>query len=393
MNLISNGKILSKTLTKLMNQHECVQFAIAWATSGNKVYQEILKNKSRITRSVIGIESYITEPQVLTDYVNDSRVKFVLNKTGIFHPKVYVFRTGDDWDLLIGSANMTNGGFRSNTELMLHLSSDDSSEHVFEDTCQEIDSYWKRGKIISKKEIEKYSRLYNLNTSKITEILKPALAKSKPYIETDIIPMSWSEFFNKVKKDPHHGFEKRCQLLSEVRKLFYETDEYCEMGLEERKMVAGLPTKRHPHSEWFGGMKGSGYFHQAVNNNNQYLSSALNCIPKAGKISKSLYLEYISEYKKAFLNGRHGLATATRLLAMKRPDFFVCLDGANKKQLCKDFGISEYTLTYEKYWDEIVVRIMDSVWWNEEKPKQKRQQMVWGARAAMLDAIYYAPTN
>jgi len=83
------------------------------------------------------------------------------------------------------------------------------------------------------------------------------------------------------------------------------------------------------------------------------------------------------------------LATATRLLAMKRPDVFVCLDSKNRSALCKDFGVVQSKLDYDRYWNEIVERIFDSDWWINPKPKDDIEKDVSNSRAAFLDSIYY----
>ena len=125
-----------------------------------------------------------------------------------------------------------------------------------------------------------------------------------------------------------------------------------------------------------------------INDNDEKLSLALELIPLSGSITREIYLQYIEQYKQAFPQGRHGVATASRLLAMKRPDTFVCLDKKNKGWLCDDFRIS-HTVGYEKYWDSIIARIMESAWWNSLPPASPVEREVWEARAAFLDSIYY----
>jgi hypothetical protein len=130
-------------------------------------------------------------------------------------------------------------------------------------------------------------------------------------------------------------------------------------------------------------------FESAIKNNDENLSLALDLIPPVGDISREMYLDYIEQYKEAFPKGRHGIATATRLLAMKRPDIFLCFDQLNKKGLCTAFGISR-NVGYEKYWDSIIDRIRkEARWWNAPAPPPGVERDVWEARAAFLDSIYY----
>jgi hypothetical protein len=138
-------------------------------------------------------------------------------------------------------------------------------------------------------------------------------------------------------------------------------------------------------------MKGAGYYRQAVNDNNPHLSRALDKVPLQGLVSRSQYEEYLEEFIKAFPKGRHGIATASRLLALKRPDQFVCFDSKNQRELCNNFGIKQTGMDYERYLDEIVDRIIDSPWWNAPRPNNKRDGDLWDGRAAMLDSIFYRP--
>jgi hypothetical protein len=80
----------------------------------------------------------------------------------------------------------------------------------------------------------------------------------------------------------------------------------------------------------------------------------LDWTPLGGPVQRGDYEAFIRGYKAAFpkRNGqpfRHGLATATRLLAMKRPDYFVCLDKANQPGLSREFGIAINHHDYDAY--------------------------------------------
>ncbi|MDF4381988.1 hypothetical protein P3440_23170, partial [Vibrio parahaemolyticus] len=76
--------------------------------------------------------------------------------------------------------------------------------------------------------------------------------------------------------------------------------------------------------------------------------------------------------------------------AMKRPDFFVCIDSKNNRAMCADFGIKVSGMTYEeRYWDELISRIHESVWFDSQEPSKKLEKRVWRGRVALLDCIFY----
>lgn len=135
-------------------------------------------------------------------------------------------------------------------------------------------------------------------------------------------------------------------------------------------------------------MVGAGKFQNRINTNNIFISNALDTIPLQGNIYKSDYNSFVDLFQQAFPDGGAGVAIASRLLAMKRPDYFVCLDKQNRPKLCNEFGIST-TVTFDEYWDDIVERIVDSVWWSSERPTDDIETQAWLGRTAMLDTIFY----
>jgi hypothetical protein len=319
----------------------------------------------------------------------------MLQPKGVFHPKIYVFWNAMNWEALIGSANLTSGALTDNTEVMVLFSDADGNASVLkEQLLGVIDGYWAQATVITKEESRSYRAIWERQQPALRR-LSGQYGKSsvrKPPTDSTVMSMTWSTFLATVRKDPHHGFEERCQLLELVRTAFLEHSDFHSMELGLRKTIAGLPNGFDSRWGWFGSMKGAGYYHQAVNENNTHLSRALDKIPLNGSVSKSQYEEYLSEFMKAFPHGGHGVAVASRLLALKRPDQFVCFDSKNQRNLCEDFGIKQTVMmTYDRYWEEIIERIIDSPWWNSPCPSIEGDAIVWNGRAAMLDAIFYEP--
>lgn len=392
MKLISSNNKLVRTLSRLIESHSEATFAVAWASSGNPVFDLVQEHSSKITRAVIGTHFYQTHPDVLDTFQGKTNVRFVLQPSGVFHPKLYLFLSEDRWEALIGSANLTSGALSTNSEVMLLIGdNEDCSYSIQDEIVKLIDRYWQMASSIERREAAAYREIWNRKQPAIRRLTGQygSSNTTKPLTASSIMSMTWNRYFNAVRADPHHGFEERCELLATVADAFKMHRAFASMPLPVRKTIAGLPNDKDSRWGWFGSMRGAGYYHQAVNENNMHLSKALDEIPLRGIVTRAAYERYIDELIKVFPNGRHGVGIASRLLALKRPDQFVCLDSKNQRGLCHDFGIIMKGMNYDRYWDEIIERVLDTPWWNARRPNNANQAAVWDGRAAMLDAIFY----
>ncbi len=398
MALITNGQTLSNLLIKCIEKHNTITFATAWASANTDVINTLYENKSKIKKSAIGTHFYQTHPDVLEIFIDFNQVHFVLQPSGVFHPKAYLFQSKDSWDIILGSANMTHGAFTRNQEMTLHLSSrkNDNFDNLVSDIKKTIHAMWSSGEKMTSKKFENYKSMHNIQKSKIQSIsgtYGEEKVKKSP-LDSSVLNYSWDKYVHKVKIDEHHGVKDRCEILAEAQEQF-ATSTFSKMSLEWRKAIAGLDNDFNGKDfKWFGSMSGAGKFANRIINNNENISKALDKIPLVGAVTSQNYFDYIDSFLEAFPNDRDGLAGVTRLLALKRPDYFVCLNQRNSQQLCKNFGISNIYGTddkYKHYWERVIERILDSRWWNAPCPKNVLEKKIWDGRVAMLDAIFYTP--
>jgi len=396
MKLISTNAALKSNLIRLSKKYPNISFGTAWASAGTEVFNELVQAKANIRCAVIGTHFYQTDPDVLDEFVGSLTVKFVLQPQGVFHPKVFAFWDDSSWEVLIGSANLTAGAITKNTELSTLISDKDGFPELLNDTLSIINGYTTDARTISQVEADNYRQIWNLK-ARAREKLEGnfgGVAPTKPEVDSPVMSMDWRTFYNQIQEDQTHGFEERLAMLNAIGKAFASAPHFNDISFEERLGIAGLRSKVIKHSEWFGSMVGAGKFYKLMNKSEPAFSIALDAIPSRGAVTKSEYDTFISEYLKAFPNGRDGLGTATRLLSMKRPDTFLCVDGANLKKLAKDVGmVRPDKLDYERYWTEVVERLQESPWWNSPMPKNEKEARAWKARAAMLDALFYEKTK
>lgn len=393
LTLITTNNGLSQTLLRLIKTYPNSTISVAWASAGTKIFTALCSHRDQITKAIIGTHFYQTHPDVLDEFVGAENVRFMLQPSGVFHPKVYAFWDESNWEVLIGSANLTAGALNKNSEAMVLITGSNQDQSMLSDVTSLIDSYWEDAKPVSQADAEVYRALWKKQQKALRKVSGQYGEQdtSKAPIDSAVMSMSWEGFLSKVTKDPYHGFDERCALLKLINNAFKTHESFVDMELGLRKTIGGLPTDFNEHWAWFGSMKGAGYYHQAVNNNNPHISRALDTIPLNGSVSRDQYNTYIDEFVQAFPNGRHGVGVASRLLAMKRPDQFVCFNSKNKTELCRDFGIKQSDMDYSRYWEDVIERITDSVWWNEPRPADETAGTVWDGRAAMLDTIFYRP--
>ncbi|CAB3651835.1 hypothetical protein LMG24238_01188 [Paraburkholderia sediminicola] len=392
--LIATNKAFEKNLTRLIESYPNIAFGVAWASSATKIYDLLLAKKHKIRAGVIGTHFYQTHPTVLEDFVKSESVKFILQPKGVFHPKLYLFWNRENWEAIIGSANFTAGALGENTELSTLISGKDSDR--FNELQEILGTYTSAARTITKQEAANYRIIWQAKQPELRKLMDQygENLASKPAVDSHVMSLDWPSFLAEIQRsDETFGFGKRLALLDRFRDCFLSTPHFKDLDSQIRRAIAGIPNNAIENSAWFGSMKGAGVFKNRIISDPEHISAALDCIPLEGTVTKAQYESYVAEFVKAFPDGNDGVATATRLLGMKRPDQFLCVDSANKKKLANDIGIKYASkLDYDRYWDEVIERIMDAPWWKSSPPKSKEELRAWKARAAMLDAIFYEPS-
>ena len=156
----------------------------------------------------------------------------------------------------------------------------------------------------------------------------------------------------------------------------------------ERKCLAGTigentrgAIKEIDEIDWwmFGTIK-QGALKTHIINNNKKINDALEAIPIKGNITKAMYLKYLNKLRS--IDGlKVGPAVCSRLLAMKRPDFFVSLNKQSKPVISEMYGIPKSRLTADTYWD-LIMEIHKDDWYLHPKNTEAKPY-----RMALMDCL------
>lgn len=389
--LITTNAALRSHLLRLIKTYPNISFAVAWATA-NHVFAKLVLAKDKLRSAVIGTHFYQTHPDVLDTFTGSSAVKFQLQPSGVFHPKLYLFWGDTGFEAIIGSANLTNGALSVNTEASILLTHKDNPS--LKDELQALIATY-GGNTITEADATSYRRLWSARQPELKKLTDTygATPTPTPAVSSLVMSMDWPTYLHAVQEQDVHGYTPRLVLLDQVQDAFKTYGSFNAIPLDLRKGIAGLTSKTLKNSEWFGSMSPAGEFKARMGQEDPHISAALDLIPATGTVTRDQYKAFLSEFAKAFPNGRSGIGTATRLLSMKRPDQFLCISSANREMLKTKIGYPQLgTHDYDRYWDEVVELAMATPWWKSPPPAGGDELKAWNARTAMLDALFYVPS-
>lgn len=396
MILLTTPIQIRNKLISLIKECNTMQLAVAWASANHEVFKTLIDNKDKISKLVVGTHFFQTDPIFLEHFLDNDKVRVIYETGEVFHPKIYYFKFKDRWECLIGSANFTNGAMSKNKEILVSFSSEDKDIHQTEqEIWMTINEWFKEGYIIDEEYLIKYKNHHENKKNLLISLSTSKSTTSNNFYNNEIFNYSWEEYYNKILNEDYHGENAiidRIKVLSSAKELF-KKDKFSNLTEEERRKISGYEEWKEDSEfdwQWFGSMKPEGTFKGLVKSNNENLSLALEQIPLEGSLTKEHYLSFLNYYKLAISDNSNRLSGSTRLLAMKRPDYFFCLDSKNKKKFCEDFGIKEKELHIDTYWDIVVDKVTSCLWWiNQENFQNETEKKVWEFRAAFLDALYY----
>ena len=400
-------KQIAKELRGFISDFDEFYWAIAWGSNG-PLAEELLAKSKKIRKLVIGISFSQTDPKLLWQLRTCKQARIAQDTgSGIFHPKVYYFQSGDQAAAIVGSANFTRAAVTYNTEAALLLKGS-VADGPLQNIRETVERLWKQGGDIDDEFLAWYERTYDANRRhhKALNRMPKRIRPKKNATHPNLLEKSWDDYVCLVKS--HADLEKRLNVLHGARYLLDRVDAFSALDGVERQAIAGTVGKKQKKElcdnlsryDWllFGSMRGAGAFVSLINSNDSHLSDALDCIPRREKVTEVTeddYWAFIEEFERAFRKSKRkgSVPTASRLLAMKRPDYFVCVDSKNRKMMSCDLGFARTTIDFKKYWYEIIEPITQAKWWQARPPKgEGTEGRIWDGRAAMLDIICYEPT-
>lgn len=396
-----NAKAVDENLRRFIAEYDEFHWAVAWGSMTDAA-KEMFKYPTKFRNVTFGVAFSQTHPD-LVDRLLGLAGAAVATKfaKGTYHPKVYCFRSKGSAAAIIGSANFTFGGLAKNWEAAVCVTGD-ASDPVFADLFK----FTKDSATLGETVTREFASAYRASFNRASRMPKPpcdpmeGLEQIKPEgFASSLVSMSWADYVDEVSTSTEHDVEDSLELLRIAQEWFASVRSFADLSPAQRKAIAGIIGKNQKNTPeldrdwgWFGSMKGAGDFANRIDKNDRHLARSLDSIPHKGNVTKRHFLTFLKHFEKAFEQSERtgGVATASRLLAMKRPDTFVCICKPNIAEASRRMGFSKTTLELADYWDKVVEVIRLSEWFSADKPDNDEGQL-WENRVAMLDAILYRP--
>ena len=377
-------------LGKLFRWADAVDISYAWAgAKGGKAAHWQALSLDKIGRALIGTQFAQTEPWVLEALeAAPCELKVMLDSEGTFHPKLAIGRRKDgSVRVLMGSSNLTVGGFAKNTELNVLLEADSRNAQIrkvlgFFDEC------WERGTSL------------DFDPGWLARYKVAHARRPKP---TGIVPMApWRlEGIASLAKD-WHGYVEMIlsQVGREISPTFriairgpepsYEYEfvgaarafsggrSFAALSPDELRFVMGMGDS----SGLLGNMSAAGNAKSIVFNHADQVAPWLDGIPLQGDASAGLREVLVG---MTSIDGIK-IGVASRLLVAKRPDVFVSVNNGSRTQLIRVYGKNIRTVDH---YLEFLQSVWAMEWFRSARPDTPDQQFMWDHRAALLDAVLY----
>ncbi len=393
MKYINGLEELNREFRRLMDNYDNYYWMVAWAGDHFYHIHTLSENKHKIKQLVVGLHFYQTSPTFIENFNQAPGVRFVKKTSGIFHPKVFLFLNDEtDWEVLIGSANFTRSAFNRNNEACVLIKAEEAEKPFLQEIRRSIDEVWQVATKFNPAELQDYITLAG-QSRRPPEFDRPGAGLNPgPQQGAPIVRMNWREYMDRIFQGGDGTVIDRLTLLDIVSDYFRVYHHLANMPSLERKRVGGyISAGQEVDFRLFGNMQNATTFTSLMNKNPTYISNALDAIPAEGPVAESAYQTFVEGFENA-TDGGNKYRSATRLLAMKRPDVFFAISEGNNQLLAADFGIANVGgMNFTRYWNEVANVIWNAEWFLFPEPINETERRIVPYRAAFMDVMYYNP--
>lgn len=363
--------------TELVEWADEIRFSHAWIDSLSPGWKALEPHLEKVRASVVGVHFGRTDPKAIRALVERAtgQIRVIEQEKGTFHPKVLVGFKGQQRRIILGSGNMTRGAFGKNTEINV-LMAGKVPDRIFGDLERALDAHWNDGRRPSPNVLDEIRSAWMNRQPTTKAVLSKATRRDK-----GILSMTWTEYYDKFDIK---NIAIALQELAEAQEWFATMPRFTDIAPEGREFIVGLGASEHS----FG--------HNS--RNMPRIMKQKTLVTKIGELIDPIPLDPYHPIDTSIIHQAFkikdqirgvGMASITRLLCVKRPDYFFPVNGGNETRMTELIGRPPKT------GDEYIAMLetIHAAPWFEPKrrPRDPREREVWNARVALLDRLLYEP--
>ncbi len=400
--LLNTADLLSAFGVNISNS-DFVDIAVAWIAPSVALdlLLDQVQNRKLKVRIIVGLSGNGTSPIALRSLqLNGIQIRIGKSPKGIFHPKLYSFRSSKWSKCWLGSSNFTLSGFSLNSELV----------HEFNDEgpCYSwFNELWNSLPPDSNALIDQYEKNWHRSRPELAPDIEPLPSNTDNFPELLTEANSWAAYLEALSKcdrycRQRYSFSVLGDEWSYIDTIAYGTEiarrgDWKQLSLTEKRILLGIETS-DADGTWglLGNMHAAGlavgtFYNSAAIRND--IRSALDPVISAS--NTKAFLTAVGPFIRHVSNiPGFGPAMATRLIALARPDCGISVNNGSAPGLSRLTGLSgeARTLGNPTNYPKLLNWIYNRGWYGVAKPQNAFEQTIWSMRAALIDAFVYEPT-
>ena len=359
-------------------------------------------------RAIVGTFGNATDPDALKKLHDIGELCIVDGGKALFHPKVYIFRSGEETCAWIGSANCTGAGFGRNEEVVYETSNHQAAASWFSRRWNQL------GGPSPAAAIEKYRRRRKRQgvSRAVAQLAGQPEQGQRSRAELLKGAGNWAEYVTALEQcDELWAAEgtkwtvlgNKCSYLHTISigKRIVRRTSWVGLSDQERTILLGL--RDGVDGAW--GLLGSliaagdakGVFNNAAEpGNRQVLGRIRNAVESVITASDEEFPAIaVNALEQIYLEQGFYHGTATRLLTLARPDRLVSVNKGSRAGLATAFkvgGMKGTTLGEPNNYGLLLEKLYGTSWYCDQSSRNKRSPQLWAMRAALVDSFVYDPS-
>lgn len=397
--ILTHPAALAKEFARCCQEYTSLEIAVAWGGNPKNLLPfSLLSSFKGKIRATLGISYSHTHPGAIEYFMGLTTASVrIFRQSELFHPKVYLFATGEKFAVFVGSSNFTYGGFAENVEINTLTEGNWGDADEIKDLRAKLD-LWHTGDCSftpTEKWLTGYREEYDqaLKRQRTHKIRTPPQQEDEAESSNWLRDADWNTYFTAVieglrqRKRDIAGYLDVLQAAQTQLPLPWKADYFKD--LEKRRIIAG----KGDHG-WLGHIGASGGFmHILAKGTSHQWMTIVDSVNQVGQMRAPLNAkDFQTIHTNLTQLVRLGPTVKVwgRFLTLVRPDMY-CTIASNsvRRRLSKTLGLPQAAFERPDGYVQLLKFIHASPWLNSPKPQAAAQLEVWNSRVAFMDAIYH----